>query len=72
MVPGLHLFVDHELMDMEVVATCDVAVPTTVYGRAGPTTATESVRPMEWVAAGTSLKLGGQARVIRMPMGLAE
>ena len=36
-----------EFCNKEVCRPCDVAVPTTVYRRAVPTTATEGVRPRD-------------------------
>jgi hypothetical protein len=62
-----------ELWTRKFVTTCGVAVPTTVYERVVPTTTTEGVRPREMGRYRKSYELGGQARVIRMPLGgLAE
>ena len=72
MLESLHLFSDHEYMDMEVVTACGVAVPTTVHGRVVPTTTTDDVRPRELGRYGISYELGGQARVIRTPKGIGR
>ena len=52
------------------VTACDGVVPTTTCGKAVPTAAIEDVRPREMGRYRRSYELGGQARVIKVPMGV--
>ena len=47
-------------------------MPTTAHGKVVPTATIEGVRPRELGRNGMSYELGGQARVIRMPMGIGR